>query len=256
MHRAVCIQGASVRLAGGLLAALLIQWGVLALDPLDRETWVLENVLVVAFVGALVGTWSRFRFSSGAYVLMYVFLALHVIGGHYTYSLVPYDRWCEALTGTSLSSLTGWSRNHYDRLLHFLFGLLLAMPAAQMLRHAGVPDRLCPRMAVLLLMAASSLYELIEWAAALVFAGDLGALYLGTQGDVWDGQRDMALAALGAVLAMIGPMVRFNRARSSSAHTPGRSRPRACGNSLSDPGRAVPRRAGVCRRTRTDAGRI
>jgi putative membrane protein len=243
-------EGASNRLALSLLIALVTQWVLLAWAPVDRQTWVLENVLLVLFVGALVVSWPRFRFSAGAYLLMYVFLMLHVIGGHYTYSLVPYDRWFDALTGSTLSALTGWSRNHYDRLLHFLFGLLLALPAAQMLRHAGVPERLCPRLAVLLLMACSSLYELIEWAAALVFGGDLGVHYLGTQGDVWDGQRDMALAALGAVLAMLGPMIRGCRATRRRAHRPEQSRRAACGNSSSALDTGAPRRAAACRRMR------
>jgi putative membrane protein len=252
MHTPPCPQheGASTALAASLCAALLVQWGLLALAPVDRQTWVLENVLLVIFVGALVATWPRFRFSAGAYLLMYIFLALHVIGGHYTYSLVPYDRWFEAVTGSTLSALTGWSRNHYDRLLHLLFGLLLALPAAQMLRHAGVPERLCPRLAVLLLMACSSLYELIEWAAALVFGGDLGVHYLGTQGDVWDGQRDMALAALGAVLAMLWPMVRQRRAARPQARRPVRTRRGVFESSSSALDTGVRQRAAACRRGR------
>ena len=243
-------QEAPTAFAASLLAALLIQWSLLALAPVDRQTWVLENVLLVLFVGALVVTWPRFRFSAGAYLLIYVFLALHVIGGHYTYSLVPYDRWFEAVTGSTLSALTGWSRNHYDRLLHLLFGLLLALPAAQMLRHAGVPERLCPRLAVLLLMACSSLYELIEWAAALVFGGDLGVHYLGTQGDVWDGQRDMALAALGAVLAMLGPMVRLCRMDRPQARRPLRTRRLVFESSSSALDTGARQRAGAHRRAR------
>lgn len=196
------------RLAPGLLGLLVLQWALLAWNPIDRETWLLENVLLVAFVLALVGTWRRFRFSRGAYLLMFVYLTLHTVGGHYTYSLVPYDSLLQALFDWSPSATFGWTRNHYDRLLHLLFGLLLAVPARELLAHQGVPVGLSYRLSVLLLMAASSLYELIEWAAASVFGGDLGIHYLGTQGDVWDGQRDMALAALGAVLAMTAAGVR------------------------------------------------
>ena len=192
------------RLAPCLLALLLLEWSLLAWAPVDRQTWLLENVLLVAFVLALVGTWQRFRFTRGAYLLMFVYLALHIVGGHYTYSLVPYENVFDVLFGWSRAATFGWTRNHYDRLLHLLFGLLLAVPARELLAHQGVPIGLSYRLSVLLLMAASSLYELIEWAAASVFGGDLGMHYLGTQGDVWDGQRDMALAALGAVLAMAG----------------------------------------------------
>jgi len=192
-------------LAPALLVVLTCLWGVLAFGVVDRQTWVLENVLLVLFVAALVIGFPRFRFSRHAYVLMFVFLCLHAVGGHYTYSLVPYDDWVRSLTGETLNARLGWQRNHYDRLLHVLFGFLLAGPARELLE--GVVRVARPwsyRLAVVLLMAASSLYELIEWAAAVVFGGDTGMLYLGTQGDEWDGQRDMALAALGAVLAMLG----------------------------------------------------
>jgi putative membrane protein len=185
----------------GLLGAI---WSVLAFGVVDRQTWMLENALLLLFVGALVVSFARFRFSRRAYALMFVFLCLHTIGGHYTYSLVPYDDWFRALTGESLNARMGWTRNHYDRLLHFLFGLLLAPPARELLEGvAGVRRRWSYRLAVVLIMASSSLYELIEWAAAMVFGGELGMLYLGTQGDEWDGQRDMALAAFGAVVAML-----------------------------------------------------
>jgi putative membrane protein len=193
------------RLAPLLFALLAVLWTVLAFGVVDRQTWVLENVLLVLFVGALAVSFPRFRFSRLAYGLMFVFLCLHTVGGHYTYSLVPYDEWASALPGRSINAWFGWERNHYDRLLHFLFGFLLAIPARELLEGvAGVSRRWSYRLAVVLLMAASSLYELIEWAAALVFGGELGVHYLGTQGDEWDGQRDMALAAFGAVLAMLG----------------------------------------------------
>jgi putative membrane protein len=186
-----------------LLGAFGVLWAVLAVAPIDRETWMLENFLLVLFVAALVAGYRRFHFSRGAYVLMFVFLSLHAVGGHYTYSLVPYDEWARALTGATVNEQFGWTRNHYDRLLHFLFGFMLAPPARELLLEiTGVRRGWSYFLAVVLIMASSSLYELIEWAAAVVFGGELGMRYLGTQGDEWDGQRDMALAALGAVLIM------------------------------------------------------
>ena len=120
------------------------------------------------------------------------------MGAHYTYSLVPYDAWVEALTGRTLSSLTGWERNHFDRLVHFSYGLLLAYPAREVfLRVADVRGFWGYYLPLDVVMATSMLYELIEWGAASVFGGDLGVAYLGTQGDPWDAQKDMALATAG-----------------------------------------------------------
>ncbi|MET0657507.1 MAG: DUF2238 domain-containing protein [Steroidobacteraceae bacterium] len=139
-----------------------------------------------------------------AYGCIFVFLLLHTVGSHYTYALVPYDRWMQHLTGRTLSDLFGLERNHYDRLVHFLYGALMLVPSADVLRRVaimrGTGRWLLP---VVFLMAQSATYELIEWGAASVVAPDLGTAYLGTQGDEWDGQKDMALATCGAVLATL-----------------------------------------------------
>ncbi|MEZ5558196.1 MAG: DUF2238 domain-containing protein [Pseudomonadales bacterium] len=188
-----------------VLAGLLLAfWCAMAIAPVDRPTWVLENVLFVVFVPALALSYRRLTLSRVSYTMIFVFLSLHVVGAHYTYSLVPYDRWLEALTGVTLNELMGWQRNHYDRFLHFLFGALLSYPSREIfVRVAGVRGFWGYFLPLLLMMSFSMLYELIEWWAAVVFGGDLGVHYLGTQGDEWDGQRDMALATCGALLAML-----------------------------------------------------
>ena len=179
-------------------------WLALAIAPVDRETWVLENALTVVFVAGLLATHRRFLLSRLSYALVFAFLGLHAVGSHYTYSLVPYDAWSEALFGTSVSELTGWQRNHYDRLVHLAFGALLGYPAREVfVRIAAARGFWGYFLPLILMMSLSVGYELIEWGAAIAFGGDLGIHYLGTQGDVWDGHRDMALAGLGAVLAML-----------------------------------------------------
>jgi putative membrane protein len=187
-----------------VLAALLgVLWLWLAFDPVDRQTWLLENALLVVFVLGLALSFRRFPLSRLSYTLVFLFLCLHSVGAHYTYSLVPYDNWMIQLTGRSLSELMGWQRNHYDRLVHLCFGLLLGYPARELfVRIAAVRGFWGYFLPLLLMMSFSVLYELIEWGAAVVFGGDLGVHYLGAQGDVWDGQRDMALASLGALVAM------------------------------------------------------
>ena len=187
-----------------LLLAFVLFWLVLAIRPWFRQDWLLENLVVFTALPLFVCTIKRLRFSDGAYTLLFVFLCAHEIGAHYTYSMVPYDQALRSLTGHSLDALLGFHRNHYDRLVHFLFGLLL-LPLADELFAARAPARGLWRllMPVLFVEALSAVFELIEWLAASVFGGELGQAYLGTQGDVWDAQHDMALALLGAVIAQI-----------------------------------------------------
>ncbi len=185
---------------GGLFAVV---WGAAAIKPLHPEDWLLENVLVVLFVLALILTTRWFVFSRVSMTLIFLFLCLHALGAHYTYSEVPYDDWITTLTGRSLNEAMGWQRNHFDRFVHFCYGLLLAYPIREIfLRIVNVRGFWGYFLPLDLTMSTSMIYELIEWGAAEIFGGDLGMAYLGTQGDVWDAHRDMALASLGALIAM------------------------------------------------------
>src|SRR5512143_2618445 len=107
---------------------LFLLWAILAVSPLDRKDWALENVLVLVFVPVLVLTRKRLPLSRISYTAIFLFLSLHLIGAHYTYAKVPYDQWFKSLTGTTLNEFAGFQRNHFDRLVHFSFGLLLAYP--------------------------------------------------------------------------------------------------------------------------------
>lgn len=197
-----------------LLVAFTVFWLILAIKPWFRQDWLLENLVVLVLLPLLVATVNRLRFSNLAYALLFVFLCAHEIGAHYTYAMVPYDHALQSLTGYSVDALLGFTRNHYDRLVHFLFGLLL-LPLAVELFEARAPARGVWRflLPVLFMEALSAVFELIEWLAASVFGGELGQAYLGTQGDVWDAQWDMALALLGAVLAQLLLTTLAQRAR-------------------------------------------
>ena len=188
-----------------LLGALLaIESVFLAIAPHDRKDWMLENALVVLFVGIMVGTYRKLTLSRISYLLIFVFLSVHIIGAHYTYALVPYDDWFRAVTGRSLNELLGWERNNFDRVVHFGYGLLLAYPVREVfLRVAKLRGFWGYFFPLDITMSTSMLYELIEWGAAAVFGGELGQAYLGTQGDVWDAHKDMALASAGALIAMM-----------------------------------------------------
>ncbi|TSK07878.1 MAG: DUF2238 domain-containing protein [Geobacter sp.] len=185
-------------------ALFLLVWIALAIAPLDRKDWALENALVFVLVPALALTRNKLPLSRISYTAIFLFLCLHEVGAHYTYAKVPYDAWFSSLTGSTLNGLLGFERNHFDRLAHFSFGLLLAYPIREVfLRVAEVRGVWGYYLPLDVTMAMSMLFELFEWGAAELFGGDLGVAYLGTQGDVWDAQKDMALAMLGAIIAML-----------------------------------------------------
>jgi putative membrane protein len=177
-----------------LTVVYAIWWIAMAIEPFDRADWALENVLVLFAAALLWSTAKAFPLSRISYTCIFVFMMFHALGAHYTYAKVPYQEWLPFLEG---------GRNHFDRLVHFLYGLLLAYPIREMfLRIGNVRGFWGYFLPLDLTMSTSMLYELIEWAAALVVGGDLGAAYLGTQGDIWDAHKDMALASLGALIAM------------------------------------------------------
>jgi len=187
-----------------ILAILFgIWWGVLAISPWHRGPWLLENALAI-LAAVLLGLFHRrLLFSRVSYTLIFLFLCLHEIGAHYTYSEVPYDAWFHKLTGRSFNSLVGWQRNNFDRVVHFSYGLLLAYPVREIfLRVVNVRGFWGYFLPLDLTMSTSMLFELLEWAVVAVFGGGLGQTYLGTQGDEWDAHKDMALASLGALTAM------------------------------------------------------
>jgi putative membrane protein len=186
-----------------LCAVFLVVWTALAISPNDRADWALENLLVVAFAGGLFATYRRLTFSRVSYTLIFVFLGLHCVGAHYTYAEVPYDAWARWLTGRSLNEALGWTRNNFDRLVHFAYGLLLAYPIREMfLRVANVRGFWGYFLPLDLTASTSMVFELLEWAVVVLVASDLGKAYLGTQGDEWDAHKDMALATFGAFISM------------------------------------------------------
>jgi putative membrane protein len=186
------------RYPAGLAAAYAATWLALAVRPVSRADWLLENAIVFVAVPLFVATARRLRFSDFTYTCLFVFFVLHAVGAHYTYSLVPYDEWWQSLGGAPLEG-----RNHYDRIVHFAYGLLVTPAAVELFaqygRYARPWDFLLPWM---FMAGHAVVYELIEFAAAVVFGGDLGQAYLGTQGDIWDGQKDMALALAGTAIAL------------------------------------------------------
>lgn len=185
------------RLLLGLLLALLLLAQVdqpyPAIAPLQHTP---TAVLLLAAPWLL----RRWPLSTPALACIILFLALHTLGGRYIYSNVPYDEWARALTGRGLSEAFGWTRNHYDRLVHFAFGLLSVVPVAEVARRYGGLSRRGAILAVAgWVLSLSCLYEIFEWLLTIVAAGETADRYNGQQGDIWDAQKDMALAALAAM---------------------------------------------------------
>lgn len=195
-----------------LLAAVL---GVLVwsgITPKDRLTWWLEVAPGLMALALLFTIRKRFRFTP----LLEAFIALHIIilavGGHYTYAEVPLGNW--------VREAFGLSRNHYDRLGHFAQGFVPAMLAREIVLRRGIITRAgwAAFFGLCVAMTVSASYELLEWISAVVY-GSSAEAFLGTQGDVWDTQKDMACALFGAACAMILATGQQNRElHSSSTH--------------------------------------
>jgi putative membrane protein len=187
-----------------LIVVFLAVWIWAAINPVFPHDWLLENYLVFIFVPLILITGIYFRLSNLSYTLIALFMILHVVGSHYTYAEVPF--------GYFLQDLFGANRNMYDRLVHFSFGLLLAYPVREVFmrlsRTKGFWSYWFP---VELTLAFSAIYEIIEWVAASAVDPAAGLAFLGAQGDVWDAQKDMLLAGIGAVIAMF--VVYFVRLR-------------------------------------------
>ncbi|MBI5916254.1 MAG: DUF2238 domain-containing protein [Bacteroidetes bacterium] len=162
----------------------------------DRVNWLIENSLVFITLAFLAYTYKRYQFSDLSYLLIGIFLCLHIYGSKYTYAENPFGYWLQDVFQTS--------RNHYDRLIHFGFGLLLAYPMREMfLKWLKYPRWVSWMLPIGIALSVGTIYELIEWGVADIFFPEQGDAYLGTQGDIWDAQKDIFLGVLGAIVATV-----------------------------------------------------
>ena len=177
------------------LLVFFVFWLVLAINPYSRQTWVVENTILSVFLIILIGSYRWFKFSTISYTLIFLFAILQTIGAHYTYALVPMD-W--------FTNFFGFERNHFDRIVHFSFGLLLAYPFREFLiKTSELKSRFWTYyFPVEMAFGTGAVYEIIEWLYAVNSDPTAGAEFLGSQGDIWDAQVDMCLAGLGAITSM------------------------------------------------------
>jgi len=178
-----------------LLAAYVIVFLVLGIAPHDRGTWWAENIPIVALAGTLVVTYQRgVRLSNLAYLLASVLLFMHTVGGHYTFERVPFG-W--------VTRAFGFERNHYDRIAHFSVGFY-AFALIELLITRKLVNRswIAYLFGTFCIGTVAALYEIIEWIYAALAGGSAGAAFLGSQGDIWDAQKDMLADISGAVFAV------------------------------------------------------
>lgn len=179
-----------------LSITFLVYWVLIAINAKYLDGWLAENYLVVAFIPVIYFVTKYFQFSRLSYSLIFVFMVLHVMGSHYTYSEVPLGYW--------MQDFFNLDRNHFDRIVHFMFGFLWAYPMREIFKRVGETRGFWSFwIPIELVLALSCVFELIEWAFAAIFGGDLGIAYLGSQGDIWDAQKDMAIAGLGSIITML-----------------------------------------------------
>ena len=176
------------------IAVFAFVWSTSLVGTTDKANWILENTLSFIFVAFLIITYKKHQFSDLSYLLICVYLCLHVYGSKYTYAENPFGYW--------LKDVFHMSRNHYDRIVHFSFGFLLAYPMREMfLKWLKYKQWVAWLLPIEITLSISAFYELIEWAVADIFFKAQGDAYLGTQGDIWDAQKDIFLAFCGAIIA-------------------------------------------------------
>ena len=176
------------------IAVFLIVWADSLIGTSDLPNWLLENSLVIIFLVFLLWSYKRYQFSDLSFLLICLFLCLHVYGSKHSYAENPFGFW--------LQDKFNWERNHYDRIVHFGFGFLLAYPMRELfLKWLRFPRWVAWILPIEITLSIGSLYELIEWGVADIFFPEQGMAYLGTQGDIWDAQKDIFLAVLGAGIA-------------------------------------------------------
>lgn len=175
-----------------LVFVLFFIW--LGVAPVSRAVWIAEVIPVVIVFAALVFTFKKFRFSNTAYGLMAVWLFWHTVGGHYTFSNVPFQ-W--------VSDLLGSERNHFDRIGHFSIGFYAYAMCEWLLRKDQCRLATALTFSIFFVMSIAAGYEIIEWWYAVAEGGEAGIEFLGSQGDIWDAQKDMLADTLGAITVLI-----------------------------------------------------
>lgn len=179
-----------------LLAILLASYWIYGwYNCIDRQDWIIENILVVICLSILMLTKRWHQLSNLSYLCIFLFVMLHLYGAFYAYTENAFGNWLQ-------EKFSLW-RNPYDRIVHFSFGFFMAYPFRELLiNRFRVSSKTSWLLPVEIAFSLGTLFELIEWGVSVVTTKETGETYVATQGDVWDAHKDIALAALGAAISM------------------------------------------------------
>jgi putative membrane protein len=172
-----------------------------------KPIWPYEQALHTSLtvVGVVLLWWCdrRYQLSALSFILIVLFLTVHTVAAYWLYSNVPYDSWAKVLFGQSLSDMMGWQRNHFDRFVHFLYGLCFAPALIHIVQTKWrARYRTAWLVTITAIMVSSLWYEWFEWIVAISLSPEDTEAYNGQQGDIWDAHKDMALATIGAVIPL------------------------------------------------------
>ncbi len=187
------------------ITAMIFLLGVTQIRPLYPRDQILLHAPMIVIVPVLLLAATRGWLTSSSMTCIVVFLALHIVGARYVYSALPYDAWSRGLFGISPGEFFSLTRNHYDRFVHVVFGLLAVLPLSEVAeRYGRLSRRWSLGVAFLAVATIGALYEVFEWGLTMAVAPEMADRYNGQQGDSWDAQKDMALAISGAGVTSIG----------------------------------------------------
>ncbi len=227
----------SIPYRGWLLGVFLVLLPASCINAASTPDLLLQHTPTAVLVAVLIATGFRRPLRNLSYTLLFLYLLLHLVGARHLYSFVPYDDWTEQIFGVRIADIFGFRRNHYDRLVHLCFGLLLLDPAHEVvMRVMRIRGGWSIVIAVWLIVVFSTVYELLEWVVAMVMSPDATERYNGQQGDIWDAHRDTALAMGGAVLSALflatSGWLRDPSGRAGGGGGPGTSRRPAVGRAV------------------------
>lgn len=192
----------------GCTLVFIMFWLYSGFATTNLINWLLENTLTLPGLITFGFFYTRYPLSYKSIVFVFLFLLLHLYGSQYTYQDNP--------LGNYLQNVLSLERNHYDRLVHFSFGLLLALPMYEICRFHLKNAKWLPYLIPLeLTLSMSVVFELIEWIFATLFVNEQASVYLGMQGDMWDAQKDVAVAFLGALISVL--FIKANQKSSNSS---------------------------------------